>query len=807
MAAVWARVRAELRRRVAGTLLLILFLGMAGGAVLGALAGARRTDTAYPRMRDATAAGDVLVSVEKDGDAFYAEVAALPQVVAFGVGVGLDVLVEKGPESVLEGGFLPALAARDNKLNYEVGRPRVTAGRLPDPDRPDEAFANRFLAQLGVRPGTVLELRAVRPDDEPPPEKAPAHRITVVGTGIFQNEVLPIAVNDSQVTLFLTSAFYRQYAGPEFDAFDGGFARLRPGTDVSRFRSDVEAAIERHPEAGGLLFLSEEERTDVVLRAVRPQVVALQLFALLTALTTVLLVGQALARQLYGDATDYPTMRALGMTRRQLFAVGMLRTALVGVGGAVVAVTVAIATSPLMPLGTAKLAEPDPGLRVNVALLGLGAIAIVVVLMLAIFVPATLRSRARATAGAADPGRSRPSRLAGFLARSGAPTPMTVGVRMAVDPGRGRASAPVRSATVGTVLAVATLAATVTFGSSLDRLVNTPRLYGQTWDFTVNAGFGTIPAQPASDRLRDSPDVDEFSGGVVGELSVDGVPVPAIGIDRAKGNVTLPMLEGRVPAGPGEIALGSRTLRNVGARVGDMVEIEAGDVPAQMLVVGRAVFPQFGLGSFRPTSLGDGALVTASALPLPEGGVGYNVFLIRLKSPRDRAAGDRVFRAATAGIPECDAGFCGTSPSLRPGDVTNFARVRSTPLILASLLALLAAAATGHALVSSVRRRGRELAILKTVGFVGRQVGSVVAWQATTLIMIALAVGIPAGVAVGRAVWLGFADRMGIPPEPVVPLALIVSSIPVALAIANAVAALPGMRAARLSPAVVLRDG
>ncbi len=798
---------------------MIVFLGLAGGAVLGALAGARRTDTAYPRMRAATDAGDVLISVEKQGaESFYEEVGRLPDVEALGFGVGLDLFLESGPPAVEEavGEFLAALAAADGRLLTDVARPRVTAGRLPRQDRPDEAFANRFLAAEGVGVGSILEVRVGAPTEEDPSATlGPIRRVTVVGTGILPNEVLPIAVNDSFPTLFVTAAFYRQYAGPTYAAFDGAFARLRPGTDAIRFRTSVRFVFDRYPQLGGLFYSSEDERTAVVQRAVRPQVVALQLFAGLSALTILLIVGQALARQLYGDASDYPTMRALGMTPRQLFVVGMVRAGAVAVGAAVVAVIVAIGVSPLMPLGTARLAEPDPGVSVDAPLLGLGAVGMIVLVLLTQAVPALFRARARATAGAADPlAVRRSSRVAAALARSGAPAAMTTGVRMAVDPGRGHTSAPVRSAIAGTVLAMIALAATVTFSSSLDRLVETPHLYGQNWDVTVDAGFGVIPIEPAATRLRGLPEVAAFSGGLLGELEIQGSsrvrPITTIGIDPIEGKVTLTMLEGRAPRTADEIALGTATLRDLRRRVGQTVGVVSEVGSLTMKIVGRAVFPQFGLGSFKPTGLGDGALTVAAVLDAAvDQGIedpSYNVMMVDLQRDAPADASDRVFRAAVSDLPECDAGFCGTSRDIRPGDVTSYAGIRSTPVVLSGLLTLLAVAAIAHALISSVRRRAREMAVLKTMGFLRRQVYAAVAWQASTLAVIAIAIGVPVGIFAGRAIWSSFVDRLGVPREPVLPIATVAIGILATLVIANLAAAVPGARAARLRPAVVLRD-
>ena len=49
MAAVWAVARADLRGRWRGLLALALLVGIMGGVVLAAAAGARRTQTAMPR--------------------------------------------------------------------------------------------------------------------------------------------------------------------------------------------------------------------------------------------------------------------------------------------------------------------------------------------------------------------------------------------------------------------------------------------------------------------------------------------------------------------------------------------------------------------------------------------------------------------------------------------------------------------------------------------------------------------------------------------------------------------------------------
>ena len=66
------------------------------------------------------------------------------------------------------------------------------------------------------------------------------------------------------------------------------------------------------------------------------------------------------------------------MTRGQLMAAGLLQVGAAAAAGAVAAAGLAIAASPLMPIGTARLAEPDPGVSADAAVLTAGAVVMVV---------------------------------------------------------------------------------------------------------------------------------------------------------------------------------------------------------------------------------------------------------------------------------------------------------------------------------------------------------------------------------------------------------------------------------------------
>ena len=108
-----------------------------------------------------------------------------------------------------------------------------------------------------------------------------------------------------------------------------------------------------------------------------------------------------------------------------------------------------------------------------------------------------------------------------------------IGVRMALEPGRGRTAVPVRSALASTVVAIAALVAAAVFGASLAGLVGTPGRYGQNWD-AAQTGFAAVPAALGAKVLSTVPGIAGYTEGNSGQLTVDGQIVPAIGVDSVQ---------------------------------------------------------------------------------------------------------------------------------------------------------------------------------------------------------------------------------------------------------------------------------
>lgn len=355
---------------------------------------------------------------------------------------------------------------------------------------------------------------------------------------------------------------------------------------------------------------------------------------------------------------------------------------------------------------------------------------------------------------------------------------MALGVRSA-RAGRGTLGAAVLAATV-TVTAL-------TFAASFHHLTSTPRLYGQTWDYETFSG----PTEPPEVRnaVRRDPGVAAAGAGSDDTLVVNAKDTGVRAWDDVKGRIVPTILEGRAPRALDEVALGVKTLDATGAHVDGYVGVRGRGPVRRMHVVGSVVLP-----SSKFNKLGHGSVMTFAALRRLDPSAQQGLYLVRLVSgPQGEAAAKRL-----------DFHFDG-NVVVKPDELGDFGRIDNMPFYIALLAALAAGAALTHALVVGVRRRRHDIAILKTLGFTRSQVAAAVAWQATVIVAVGAAIGVPLGLAIGRFAWTLFARDLGVAPEVIAPVAAVILVLPVALVAANVVAAVPGWLAARVRPAPVLR--
>jgi len=783
----------------------VVLVAVAGGAVLAAVAGARRTDSAYPRFLQASNSSDVLVSPVGTGlGGYYRALAGLPGVAAV---APLAVLNARAPVQLVAPvrGPVQLVAPADRRFQRLVDIPKVLAGRLPLPDRADEvALYQHGAATLHLHVGSTLAMEAIRTDGPPGARKL---RERVVGIIVTRSSVKP-ATEIDKIPMILASTALMHDLGPRYLTADGAAVKLKPGTTPDSFGRRAEALARRFPGTQGQVFVADEHaQAAAVERAIRPEAVALTLFALVLIVTAFLIVGQVAARLLAASAADNPTLAALGMTRGQIMGSGLLEVGVAAAAGAVAAAAVAVAASPLMPIGTARPAEPAPGISADMTVLAIGAAAILGLLVTRAAWPAWRLASAQGSHRRGAAAASRRPLLARWL--SAAPVTVTAGARLALEPGQGRTAVPVRSALAGTMLSVLAVTAAFTFGANLLHLVNTPRQYGQNWDAAIDLQFGAITPQQTQHLLGKTPGISGWTFGDHGIVSIGGLVVPAIGLTAGKGPLLAPtLLEGHQPRTGHQIVLGTSTLRKIGRHVGQTVTVTVSQRTLRERIVGRAVFPDFGQGGFTPTDLGQGAQTTAAALQPQAAAPGqrpsFQFVLVRFTPSQPRAVAMAGFQRSMTGFCQSTGGPC-LAADQRPNGITSYARIDGTPGVLAALLAILGAAVLGQFAVLSGRRHRHDFAILKALGLLRRQIRSITAWQVSTLTGLALLAGLPLGVAAGRWSWALFARGLGIPDGAVTPIWAVLLMAPAVILVANAVAFWPGRTTARRKPAEVLR--
>ena len=800
--AVTLVLRAGLRRRWRSWLAIAVLISVVGGLVLAAAAAGRRTEAAFPRFVAAHGFDAVVYATRP-----VAAVAHLG-----GVSSVTELVLADAGNPTCDCGN------RINGSDFGVGvssgggRPLFTlvSGTLPDPTKPDQVLASFTLQQdHGVHVGSVIDVPFEAPSQAAaynnpntglPQPHGPHLALHVVGIEASEYE-FPSG----------TGPVYLLYGGPGFAKAVlphtavqyQYYVRLRHGAaDLIRLNHEVEPL---NLGTGSVGYSSEDGVAATIEASIHPQAVGWWILAALAALVGLAVVGQALARQSDVESEDHPALSAVGMSKRQLVALGMARTLVVGVVGAVGAVILAVALSPIAPLGEARLAEDSTGLAFDTFVLALGAFATVMIVLLLGVWPALRGARAQRADGRAA--RSRPSTVVAQLVSLGAPPTAVIGVRNALERRSGGSTVPLGSALLGMVLAVVALCATGVFGSSLTHLTTTPRLWGDP----EQVSFDPINAALLT-SLERNPEVTGITEGVgSGNVTINGKTVGGIVGTAVKGSLLFSTAAGHPPSGDDEIGLGVTTMRQVGARLGSVVDVtvttHSGAKRTEPFhVVAQTSFPQ--LGGF--VSLGSGALMTTAGLVHAECPPGQQLARCGQKVGNVRSGGVRVsFAPGARGKAALQHYLAVNAPiasePLAPTSLVNFGEAVNFPLIFGAMLAVFGAATLAHLLVVSVSRRRREMGLLKVLGFVNGQIVSTVSWQATTLAGVGVVIGVPLGLVVGRTVWNAFANNLGVIPETVLPL-LLVAAITVGVLVgANLIAIAPAWVATRSKASDLLR--
>jgi predicted lysophospholipase L1 biosynthesis ABC-type transport system permease subunit len=143
--------------------------------------------------------------------------------------------------------------------------------------------------------------------------------------------------------------------------------------------------------------------------------------------------------------------------------------------------------------------------------------------------------------------------------------------------------------------------------------------------------------------------------------------------------------------------------------------------------------------------------------------------------------------------------------ALTPATVRNLGQVEALPRYLALFVGVLAIAALAHALALTFRLRARELATLRALGLTRITTAGVVATHALAIIVVASAIGIPAGLIVGKQLWTPIATGANVVVRPIAPWSSIGRLLLAGLVSSAIVTLVPMRRAWKLRPHEQLR--
>lgn len=775
---------ADLRRRWASILAVGLLASLIGGVVLSAVAGARRTSSAFDRLLQETRYWDVRVDAFSADSDLVDDVIALPQVER---GWGAELVVGHFGETVQ---FLAVTVGPERDAG--IYRPVVVEGRAARPDAPEEVvIGERMSAELGLGVGTRFRFEALSPEQfqafgEFEFTSFDGPRVDLHVVGVVREPTG--ALGDGPVALG-TPALRELLDGRAGGARSALVQLRHDPAAAAAFTAAVEDLAGTADPAQRFVPVTLETTAELrqgVDDTTRVLTNGLLVFAGLAGAAGLLVLFQVLVRNLAPVAANGDVHTALGMTRGQRVAAMVIPRIAAATVAALTAAVLAVAASPLTPFGAARRLEPRPGPAVDAVVLAVGVPAVFLcVVALTALAGARLTRTATAGAQAIEP---RIPALAASLSRVGGPPPAVVGVRMALEPGAGRRAVPVRSSLVGAVVGIAGVVTCLGFAASLDRLLDTPGRYGKGVHATVELADDVEGGAVAS--LEGDPDIEALALATSAPIEFEGRATSAYGFDVRRGTIGFTLLSGRAAAGPDEAVVGPELLESVGAEVGDRVDVSDGRGGSRAVqVVGTGLGWGYDSDTYRT-----GVAMTPEGLERSRISETYSVAYLRYRPGID--VEERVQALALR---------YETSTPIPPPEVDNLGQIGRLPELLGLFLAVLAASAVTHALVVTVSRRRHDLAVLRSLGFTAGQTSRALLCMAATTAGVAVVVGVPCGLLAARAVWSQVAGGVDVATDLAVPWAALVALVPLTLALAAVVAAAPAWTAGRLHVVELLR--
>ena len=368
------RLRAEIRRQWFSWLGIVLLIGVVAGPVLGLIAGARRTSTVYDRFLAETEPADVLIAESPDFGITKIDLQAaadLPEVEQAAISaVYFTVIRLEDDRLILPGN--DAIVMVDPAVRWatvSISRAAIR-GRLADPADPTEVVVGFSLARrFGLEVGDTLEISLIQLESLPAAQleflATIEHRVATPAAEIFDWESFVTGARVDVEVVGVTAAplefpplgaiipIVRVHTGVRTG---GGRRKLGhavpprgavPGVSVADYQQQVEEVAAAGSAVAVLLVGTLQAESVEQGFAVRS--LSLAALGAIFGLSGLIIIVQASARLVAANAGPARILMAIGMGRRSLVSLAMLRMAVIAAVGAAIAVVVAVALSPLWP--------------------------------------------------------------------------------------------------------------------------------------------------------------------------------------------------------------------------------------------------------------------------------------------------------------------------------------------------------------------------------------------------------------------------------------------------------------------------
>jgi len=744
---------------------ILLGVIIAGGAMSLALATGLRANASHPfeQTADATNSADVHV-LAFDGRNDLSSIVQMPGVKQVsGPREFADVEAEGPPETAHL--TLVSMAERP-----QLERPQLSAGRWVEPTRGEVVLERSFARARHLHVGDWLRIA----------HAGSLQRLHVVGIGITAArgpfpDFEPAAAWVAPSTV-AAAAPNPSRRGRELDL------RLADRDQSAA----VVTAIQRRfpPEQVAAFDWREVENT--VTSETSGLTVILGSASLLALLAAGFVIANAISGRVLAARRDIGLLKAAGFTPGGVTGLFVAENVILAFVAGVIGTMAAIPVTPLLLQRSAELLGTPTPSGFGIQPVAAGVLGVLAIVTLFTALPAWRAGRLRVL-DAIRLGRTsvsaRPSRSAELAARLHLPAPAILGVKDAFA-ARSRSVMTILSLMLTVVAVVATLGTEATYR----RVVGDSSLRAKPYDLLVESD-----ATAARTRALLALHRGQFTNPV----TIAGMPVksPGTGLDiqaRALGGnyAARPyaIRQGRMLAGPGEAIVGRGLLDKLGLQVGDRLRLTAMGHPLTLRIVGRYI---------EPDNDAVAAIFDQRSLPVavqrrlrPD--VGLTVSTV---------AGARRLQTAL------ERESKGSAQATVTDDEVKQERNSVRPIIWGMDVLLLSIGLVNlvTTMLLGIRERRRDFAIFKSIGLTPHQVLGAVTAGGAVLALIAVAIGVPAGAALFKAVVVATNPTDG-PDLGTTPtwwwLLLIVPGILIFTTIAGL---FPARRAAEVQPAEALR--